>query len=255
MTGTRVILLLVMLLAPLNLMAQTAEKIVLRGKVQTLQLYGRHDGDPVIVSSGDGGWVHLGPQVAELLAARGYFVVGFDTKAYLESFTSGTKTLTTKDVPADYREIVRSTGGSATRRPLLVGVSEGAALSLLAATEPDTKAMIAGVVGLGLGDRNELAWRWKDAMIYLTHGVPNEPTFSTLEFAPRVAPTPLAVINSIHDEFVPPGEVASIFSAAGNPKRLWMINAADHRFSDAQAELAQRLAEAIDWIRQNQKGA
>ena len=44
---------------------------------------------PVIVSSGDGGWIHLGPHVAEVLAAKGFFVVGFDVKAYLESFTSG----------------------------------------------------------------------------------------------------------------------------------------------------------------------
>ena len=49
----------------------------------------RGAGAPVIVSSGDGGWIHLGPHVAEILAARGYFVVGFDVKAYLESFTAG----------------------------------------------------------------------------------------------------------------------------------------------------------------------
>ena len=34
----------------------------------------------MIISSGDGGWIHLGPHVAEVLAAKGYFVVGFDAK-------------------------------------------------------------------------------------------------------------------------------------------------------------------------------
>ena len=52
-------------------------------------LYGPRNAPPVIVSSGDGGWIHLGPHVAEVLAANGFFVVGFDIKAYLESFTSG----------------------------------------------------------------------------------------------------------------------------------------------------------------------
>jgi type IV secretory pathway VirJ component len=28
------------------------------------------------VSSGDGGWIHLAPHVAEVLAAKGFFVVG-----------------------------------------------------------------------------------------------------------------------------------------------------------------------------------
>lgn len=231
--------------------AQTTEKLVLRGKVQTLQLYGPRDGDPVIVSSGDGGWIHLGPRVAALLGARGFFVVGFDCKSYLESFTSGTSTLSTADVPADYRELLKYAGAKSMKKPLLIGVSEGAALSLLAATEPATKAMVSGVIGLGLGNRNELGWRWKDAMIYLTHGVPNEPTFSTLQMAGRLAPVPLAVINSTHDEFVPAGEVEAIMAAADNPKRLWMIDAADHRFSNRQEEFAQRLDSALEWIRQN----
>ena len=60
-----------------------------RGQSQSLRLYGTRGKPPVIVSSGDGGWIHLGPHVAEVLAARGFFVVGFDVKAYLESFTSG----------------------------------------------------------------------------------------------------------------------------------------------------------------------
>lgn len=88
----------------------------------------------------------------------------------------------------------------------------------------------------------------------LHHGVPNEPTFSTRELAARVAPAPLAVINSTHDEFVSSDEVARIVAAAANPKRLWMIDAADHRFSNQPDELNRRLLEAIDWIRQNAPG-
>src|SRR5258707_462328 len=74
-----------------------AETLAIRGHLQTVHLYGSPSGDPVIVSSGDGGWVHLGPHVAEILAAKGFFVVGFDTKAYLESFTSGSTTLSLEE--------------------------------------------------------------------------------------------------------------------------------------------------------------
>ena len=35
-----------------------------------------------------------------MLAAHGFFVVGFDVKAYLESFTSGASTLRPEDEPA-----------------------------------------------------------------------------------------------------------------------------------------------------------
>ena len=108
------------------------------------------------------------------------------------------------------------------RKPLLIGVSEGAGLSVLAASDASLHEAIAGVIALSLGDANELEWRWKDALIHVTHGVPEEPTFSVVAKAGGVAPT-----------------------------RLWVIDAADHRFSDQQPELARRLVEAIAWVLQS----
>ena len=67
---------------------------------------------------------------------------------------------------------------------------------MLAATDPATQGASRGVIGLGLPDRNELGWRWKDSLIYVTHGVPNEPTFSAARPVGRLAPLPLAAIHS-----------------------------------------------------------
>jgi dienelactone hydrolase len=254
MTSRRAILIaapLVLLTAAMSLAGpERTDQLSLRGRRQTLHLYGQPRGAPIILSSGDGGWIHLGPQVAEMLAARGFFVVGVDSRAYLESFTSATSALTPGDVAGDFRTLIGYASRATGQQPLLVGVSEGAALSVLAAADPSPPAP-AGVIAIGLGDRNELAWRWKDAVIYLTHGVPSEPTFSVLALADRIAPAPLAVIASAHDEYVPGAEIEQIMAAARAPKRLWMIDAADHRFSDRQEELARCLAEAIAWVRQN----
>ena len=131
-----------------SLHAQTTDALVLRGHRQTLRLYGRRGaGTPVIVASGDGGWMHLGPHVAEALAARGFFVVGFDAKAYLESFTSGVTTLRPEDEPTDFRVLADyAAQGTMDARPILIGVSEGAGLSVLAATDPQTRKAIAGVI-------------------------------------------------------------------------------------------------------------
>ena len=79
-----------MLLAgPAALAAADAASISLRGRDQPLHLYGSRGGAPVLLTSGDGGFRNLAPQVAAFLSARGYFVVGFDAKHYLSSFTSG----------------------------------------------------------------------------------------------------------------------------------------------------------------------
>ncbi len=228
--------------------------IAIRGHQQTLHLYGTPGRPAAIVSSGDGGWMHLGPHVAETLAARGYFVVGFDAKAYLSSFTSGQTTLRPEDEPGDYRMLVDFAARGGSEKPILIGVSEGAGLSVMAATDPATRAAIAGVIGLGLPDMNELGWRWKDALIYVTHGAPREPSFSSASLAARVAPTPLAAIHSTQDEYVPLDEVQRVMAAAKDPKKLWIVKASNHRFGDNLPEFDRTLFEAIDWLRQHAAG-
>jgi pimeloyl-ACP methyl ester carboxylesterase len=230
---------------------QTRDTVSIRDHQQTVWTYGRRGGRPIIVTSGDGGWIHLGPRVAEFLASEGFFVVGFDARAYLESFTAGRVTLRPEDEPGDYKQLADWAAQGGTRKPILIGVSEGAGLSVLAATDPKTKTAIAGVIGLGLPNTNELGWRWKDAVIYVTHGVPNEPTFSTAAVVDRVSPLPLAAIHSTTDEFVPLPEVQRVIDAARPPKRLWIVQASDHRFSDNQAELERVLLQAVAWVTSN----
>ena len=205
----------------------------------------------MIVSSGDGGWIHLAPHVAEVLAAHGLLVVGFDARAYLSSFTSARSTLRTEEEPADYRVLAQFASKATGRKPILIGVSEGAGLSVLAATDRDTKAAVKGVIALGLPNMNELAWRWKDMLIYVTHRVPNEPGFRTEDFVDRVAPIPLAAIHSTHDEFVPVADASRLLDRAGDPKRLWVVPASDHRFSNNLKEFDRQLLEAIAWVNEH----
>jgi len=234
-------------------LAPVAETIVIRGRAQTLHVYGTRGGAaPIVLSSGDGGWIHLAPHVAEVLAERGFFVVGLDTKDYLESFTSSTAALRMQDEPGDFQQLAKYAAQGSREKPVLIGVSEGAGLSVLAATDKATKSQIAGVIGLGLPDLNELGWRLKDSIIYVTHEVPNEPLFSVAGLIDKVAPVPLALIHSTKDEFVPLADAQKILQKANPPKRLWVVEASDHRFSGNTAEFDRRLLEAIEWVRQNQ---
>jgi fermentation-respiration switch protein FrsA (DUF1100 family) len=153
-------------------------------------------------------------------------------------------------VPGDYCVLLDFAARGGATKPVLVGVSEGAGLSILAAADPRVHAAAAGVVGIGVPTVNELGWRWRDSLIYLTHGVPNEPTFSTAPVIARVAPLPLASIHSMHDEFVSSDEARELLSQAADPKKLWIVSAADHRFSDNLGEFDARLLEALTWVRE-----
>ena len=100
----------------------------------------------------------------------------------------------------------------------------------------------------GLGERNELAWHWKDSLIYITKGVPSEPTFNATDFISHLSPVPLAFIRATHDEFVPSEQSDRLIAAASAPVRAWTVAASDHRFSDNLSELDRATAQAFDWI-------
>jgi alpha-beta hydrolase superfamily lysophospholipase len=138
--------------------------------------------------------------------------------------------------------------------PLLLGVSEGAGIAVLAATRDDLKPQILGVIGLGLGDINELGWKFWDALIYVTKKVPKEPTFSVAEIIGEAPPVPIAAINSSHDDFVPQDEVKRIFEKAKEPSRLWIVEATNHNFDGNKEEMQRRVLEAVEWIKATRAG-
>lgn len=50
---------------------------------------------------------------------------------------------------------------------------------------------------------------------------------------------------------VPLAEVERVLAVAQEPKKVWVVKAPDHRFSDNLKEFDRRLLEAIGWINQN----
>jgi fermentation-respiration switch protein FrsA (DUF1100 family) len=75
--------------------------------------------------------------------------------------------------------------------------------------------------------------------------------FNAVAIVGGVAPLPLALVQSTHDDFVPLADTRRIFDRALPPKRLWIVDAANHRFSNSLPEFDARLLEAIEWVRHN----
>ena len=228
--------------------AESEINLSLRGKTQQLHLYGTPGNRSVILSSGDLGWTGLVVHVAEFLSSHGYYVVGFNSKAYLSSFTSKTSNLRPEDVPGDFQTLIEFVRRGSNSKPVLAGVSEGAGLSVLAATHAKLQSAIQGIVGLGLPDQNELGWRWQDFGTWITKKNPNEPSFLVEDIIHKVSPVSLAEIHSTHDEFLPLEKAKQMFARANEPKKMWVIEAANHRFSNNREELDRRILEALAWI-------
>jgi hypothetical protein len=237
-------------LPPFSAAAETTTNFAIRGQNQELHLYGTAGNPTIILGSGDLGWSGLVVHVAEFLQKNNYYVIGFNSKAYLASFTTKDSALSPEDVPKDYLKLIEYAKRSKAAPPILAGISEGAGLSVLAATDPQIKQTIRGLLALGLPDQNELGWKWRDFTIWVTKKIPNEPSFRVSGIINKVSPVPLAEIHSTHDEFLSIEKAKDMIALAGEPKRMWTIEADNHRFSNARDELDRAVLEALAWIRQ-----
>jgi dienelactone hydrolase len=226
--------------------------LAIRGIRQTFYLYDASPGDAskaaVVVISGDGGWHGFITEVAQYLASRGHPVVGVDARDYLTAM-SKPRALEPAQVSADFAIMAQFAKEQTGAKSLvLVGWSEGAGLGVLGGLAPDVRGQLRGVVAVGLPELNELAWRWSDSVIYLTKKVPNEPTFDSNDYVGRLAPVPLVMIQSTHDDFVPVVKAREIFAHAQEPKQLVVLDARNHRFEGQRDAFWQALDRTLAWF-------
>jgi alpha-beta hydrolase superfamily lysophospholipase len=226
--------------------------VAVRGSTVTLTIY-KPKAAPrgtIFMASGDVGWVGLAVAMAEELSGQGYIVVGLNSRQYLAGFTSGKRHLQATDVPADYRLFAEKLKEKQLLVPPMVlsGVSEGAALSVLAASDRANHAWIDGVITMGLPATAELAWRWTDLLASAMKRDADEPSFTIADVLAGVSPVPLCMIQSKKDEYVTPADYEKLRATAREPKQLVLIDASNHRFTDRRPELSTAFGAALGWI-------
>ncbi len=229
----------------------------LRGKALTVSVYKPAQAQSlgtIFMGSGDVGWVGLAVDLAQFLSDKGYTVVGINVRQYLSAFTAGKVTLTTKEPPGDYDTLYRFLVEKKIVTPpvILSGVSEGAALAVLAGASPQNRPWVNGVMTMGLPPSAELGWRWQDFTSWITKKDSNEPMFAPKEFVPAIAPVPLCMLQSKVDEYVTPADYKLFESIAREPKKFVLIDASNHRFTDRRKELQAEVLGCLAWMREHQ---
>jgi alpha-beta hydrolase superfamily lysophospholipase len=228
--------------------------VTIRGKAQEVYFYpagsgAAHDQPPkVLFVPGDFGLHGHAVSIAQTMAGWGYDVYALDTRQYLTSLR-GSPDSRIQDVISDFRAIGSWITGGNKQPILLVGWSEGAGLSLLAASSPDNKQIFRGSALFGLTESNLLGWRWSDVFSYVTKKDPDEPKFQTSDYMAGHAPLPLVLLQSSGDEYVSVDAARRLFALAREPKRFVLIQARDHRFDGNTEEFYARLRESLEWIR------
>jgi pimeloyl-ACP methyl ester carboxylesterase len=227
-------------------------QIIIRGQRQNLYFLASENATSrekprVLFSPGDGGWHGFAVSMAQHIAASGYDTYGFDTHAYLTSFTTKGSTLTPTEVMRDYGELIRDIQGDDHSPIILVGWSEGAGLALLATASHANAGLIAGVIGIGLPEQSILGWRTADTITLITKKLPKEPTFHSSDYLGKVA-VPFFMIHARGDEYTSVADAAQMFSRLKGPKRFVVVDASNHRFDGARDQFFANLNQGLQWL-------
>jgi pimeloyl-ACP methyl ester carboxylesterase len=197
----------------------------------------------VIYATGDGGWRGKDLDLFRHLASWGYATAGFSAPDYVKHLRGDKETTTPALLARDYDTIIRVAESAldlpAATPVILVGVSRGAGLSVVAAGQPPIQEAIDGVVVMGLTREEEhVRWRRRRQPVEL----------EIYDYLPQLGNLPISVIQSTHDNYLPADRARALFGVDTDRRQLHPIASKNHSFSDARDLLYETLRKSLEWV-------
>ena len=209
----------------------------------------------VLCASGDGGWFGAAVDMFEQFGREGYYAAGFSSRAFLNLQRSTDELVNGKQIVDEYRQIlapVRTTLGLASStRTVLTGWSRGAAFAVLVGADGGLQQELAGVIAIGLPDEEQLRVRSDSDDKQLggqANGTTHRMRFETYGLIPAIDRTPCAVIQSTRDDYLPAEQARRLFGPDTEVRRLYAVDASNHRFSGGHDRFMVALGDALKWV-------
>jgi hypothetical protein len=219
-----------------------------------------HPGILVLYSTGDGGWRPLDESFLEWISSWGYPVAGFSAKNYLKNLGYVSNTTTPRRLVRDFQLILDAACSRLELPPdapvILVGLSRGAGLSVVAAGQPGLRSRLLGVVAVALTPEEEHVIHVRHRGV---HGRPATPDrerveIKTYEYLPHLALVPVTVIQSTNDRYIPAAAARKLFGPDTELRRFIPIESANHSFRGGTETLFRETEVALDWVQQVRRG-
>jgi fermentation-respiration switch protein FrsA (DUF1100 family) len=200
-------------------------------------------GPLLIYSTGDGGWRGKDLDLFRHLSTFGYAIAGFSAPEYVKHLRGDEETTTPELLARDFAAIIESAKFDlslpAATPVILVGVSRGAGLSVVAAGQPPLRQALDGVVVMGLTKEEEhVRWRRRRQTTEL----------EIYDYLPRLADLPVAVIQSTRDNYLPADQARTLFGADTDRRQFHAIEARNHSFAGARPLLYETLRSSLEWV-------
>lgn len=214
----------------------------------------------VVYASGDGGWFGSAIDQWRQIARSGYATAGFSARSFLRIERAAGAALNGARLSSEYEQVVqdaqRALGWKDTPHVILAGWSRGAAFSVIAGTERAFHESLAGVVAIGLADGEDLTVDGDGDDTDDGSPAPGERRWPFDTYARlQQLPAPCAVIQATHDNYFPSANARQRFGPDTPTRRLYEIEAKNHRFSGGTAAFDTALTDALNWIASDAKGA
>ena len=211
----------------------------------------------LVYATGDGGWHRKDLAAYRQLVSFGHPTVGFDAHDYVTHLGAMDAT-TPGRLAADYEKIIDAAKETmqlpADYPVVLVGVSRGAGLSVVAAGQRSLRQSINGVLAVALTKEEEyVKWRRPLRPLRRRGGQWGRPPavpemVEVYDYLPRLAELPIAVVQSTHDNYLPAAAARTLFGP-DNPHRWFLsIEARNHSFGGARAQLYDAMNRSLAWI-------
>jgi pimeloyl-ACP methyl ester carboxylesterase len=213
----------------------------------------QNSGVLVVYATGDGGWYDLDREIFEWISKWNYPAVGFSSKDYLKNLGSVSDTTTPRNLAQDFDAIIQFAEQKLNISPatpiVLVGLSRGAGLAVVAAGEGALDSKLAGVLAIALTKEEEYVVHYKHGGNPSSGKSKNELVqIETYEYLPRIKSVPVVVIQSTHDNYLPAEDARALFGPDTSLKKLLPIEAQNHSFYGGRPDLFAKTEAALSWI-------
>lgn len=207
-------------------------------------------GPLLVYATGDGGWHRKDLAAYKQLVALGLPIVGFDSHDYV-THLGGESSTTPQALAADYQRIIAAARDALQvaddRGVILVGISRGAGLAVVAAGDDGLRASLGGVLAIAL-TREEEYVKWYRRLRRRNPIAQELEMVALYEYLPRLEQTPVAVIQSTRDHYLPAAEARQLFGPDTPYRWLQPVEARNHSFGGARQQLYAAMKRALDWL-------
>jgi fermentation-respiration switch protein FrsA (DUF1100 family) len=213
-------------------------------------------GTPLLLyATGDGGWRGQARDIFEHLVHWGYPAAGFSAVDYVRHIGYVSGTTTPERLGRDYLRLIafarRSLGLPDDTPTILVGVSRGAGLAVVAATQEPVRRELVGVLAVALVHDEEYVRHYRIRRGQPRGDTPRRElvTFDNYEALALLSSLPVEVIQSTRDNYLPAADARQLFGPDSEFRRLHPIEARNHNFKGGRAALFDQMVASLQWIR------